>query len=150
ALSAKRPLPGTIELHTGVKVTVSGPVNTATNAKRRGGPLRQQGAAHNARSPVQEARAMSVTTSRRGTGRRPPQADDDLERRTGPAAHVGPAVGTPPATRDRVAWRPAIAGASSLGAPLGIGLLHPLFGEVIGGAEVAVALAVIAVALLGS
>jgi len=53
-------------------------------------------------------------------------------------------------TRERVPWRPAIAGATSLGAPVGIGLLHPLFGEVIGGAEGVVALTVIAVALFGS
>jgi hypothetical protein len=62
----------------------------------------------------------------------------------------GFAVAAPPAARERVPWRPAIAGAASLGAPVGIGLLHPLFGEIIGSVEGTVALTIITVALFGS
>jgi hypothetical protein len=49
-----------------------------------------------------------------------------------------------------VPWRPAVTGAASLGIPLGIGMLHPLLGEVIAITETAVVLTVIAVALFGS
>lgn len=65
-------------------------------------------------------------------------------------ADAHPSSGPPPG-RPRPGWRaPGIAGTASLGAPAGIGLLHPLFGEIIGGAEGGVALTVIAVALFGS
>jgi hypothetical protein len=49
-----------------------------------------------------------------------------------------------------VPWRPAVSGATSLGTPLVIGMLHPLLGEVIAITEIVVALSVIAVALFGS
>jgi hypothetical protein len=42
-----------------------------------------------------------------------------------------------------------VAGAASLGTPVGIWLLHPLPGEVIAGIEIVVVLTVIAVALFG-
>ncbi len=52
--------------------------------------------------------------------------------------------------RERVPWRPAVTGVVSLGTPVGIGMLHPLLGEVIAITEIVVALTVIAVALFGS
>jgi len=52
--------------------------------------------------------------------------------------------------RERVPWRPAIAGVATLGTPVGIGALHPMLGEVIAGGEGVVALTIIAVALFGS
>ena len=52
--------------------------------------------------------------------------------------------------RERVPWRPAVTGAASLGSAVGIGVLHPLLGEVIAITEIAVVLTVIAVALFGS
>jgi hypothetical protein len=73
----------------------------------------------------------------------PPGRDDSGEPVSPPAAASLP-------TRERVPWRPTVAGAASLGAPVGIGLLHPLFGEIMGGAEGVVALTVIAIALFGS
>jgi hypothetical protein len=59
-------------------------------------------------------------------------------------------AGASPSVRERVPWRPAVTGATSLGTPLGIGMLHPLLGEVIAIAEIVVVLTVIAVALFGS
>ena len=62
---------------------------------------------------------------------------------------AGQPASTTPA-RERVPWRPAVASAASLGTPVGIGMLHPLLGEVIAITEIVVALTVIAVALFGS
>jgi hypothetical protein len=58
-------------------------------------------------------------------------------------------AGQPPApvslpAHERVPWRPAVAGAASLGTPVGIGMLNPLLGEVIVITELVVALTVIA------
>lgn len=50
----------------------------------------------------------------------------------------------------RVPWRPVGAAAASLGAPVGIGMLHPMLGEVIAIIEVVVVLTIIATALFGS
>jgi hypothetical protein len=52
--------------------------------------------------------------------------------------------------RERVPWRSAGAGAASLGTPVGIGMLHPMLGEVIAIIEIVVALTIIATALFGS
>jgi len=52
--------------------------------------------------------------------------------------------------RERVPWRPAVTSVASLGSAVGIGVLHPLLGEVIAITEIAVVLTVIAVALFGS
>jgi len=49
-----------------------------------------------------------------------------------------------------VPWRPAVTSVASLGSAVGIGVLHPLLGEVIAITEIVVALTVIAVALFGS
>jgi hypothetical protein len=49
-----------------------------------------------------------------------------------------------------VPWRSAFVGAASLGTPAGMGMLHPLLGEVIAVIEIVVVLTVIAVALFGS
>ena len=62
---------------------------------------------------------------------------------------AGQPASTTPA-RERVPWRPAVASAASLGTPVGIGMLHPLLGEVIAITEIVVAFTVIAVALFGS
>jgi hypothetical protein len=67
----------------------------------------------------------------------------------------GPALPPPgpfpaPPDRGRALWRPVVAGAASLGAPVGIGALHPVLGEVIAIVELAVGLTVIAAALFGS
>lgn len=61
-----------------------------------------------------------------------------------------PAGQPDPSLRGRASWRPAVTGAVSLGTPVGIGMLHPLLGEVIAITEIVVALTVIAVALFGS
>jgi hypothetical protein len=50
----------------------------------------------------------------------------------------------------RVPWRPVGAATASLGAPVGIGMLHPMLGEVIAVIEVVVVLTIIATALFGS
>lgn len=55
-----------------------------------------------------------------------------------------------PVVRERMPWRSAVAGAASLGTPVGIGLINPLLGETIFGIEIVAALTVIAVALFGS
>ena len=60
-----------------------------------------------------------------------------------------PATASLPA-RERVPWRPAITGAASLGSAVGIGMLHPLLGEIIAITESVIVLTVIAVALFGS
>jgi hypothetical protein len=60
-----------------------------------------------------------------------------------------PATASPPA-RERVPWRPAATGAASLGSAVGIGMLHPLLGEVIAITEIVIVLTVTAVALFGS
>jgi hypothetical protein len=73
----------------------------------------------------------------------PPGRDDSGEPVSSPAAASLSA-------RERVPWRPAVAGAASLATPVGIGMLDPLLGEVIAITEIAVALTVIAVALFGS
>jgi hypothetical protein len=54
------------------------------------------------------------------------------------------------AVGERMPWRPLVASATSLGIPVGIGVIHPLLGEVIFSIEIAVALTVITVALFGS
>ncbi len=47
-------------------------------------------------------------------------------------------------------WRPPGAAATSLGPPIGIGMLHPMLGEVIAIIEVVVVLTVITTALFAS
>jgi hypothetical protein len=73
----------------------------------------------------------------------PPGRDDSGEPVSSPVAASLP-------TRERVPWRPAVTGAASLGSAVGIGVFHPLLGEVIAITEIVVALTVIAVALFGS
>jgi hypothetical protein len=67
-----------------------------------------------------------------------PSADAD-----GPA----PAL---PAVRDRVPWLSAGTGIASLVTPVGVGVLHPVLGEVVAIIEVVVALTIIGTALFGS
>jgi hypothetical protein len=55
-----------------------------------------------------------------------------------------------PAMRDRVPWRSAGTGVASLVTPVGIGMLHPVLGEVLAVIEVVVALTIIGTALFGS
>lgn len=55
-----------------------------------------------------------------------------------------------PAVRDRVPWRSAGARVASLGTPVGIGVLHPVLGEVLAIIEVVVVLTIIGTALFGS
>jgi hypothetical protein len=50
----------------------------------------------------------------------------------------------------RMPWRPVSAFAASLGASAGVGLFHPVLGEVIAAIEIAMVLAIIATALFGS
>ncbi len=49
-----------------------------------------------------------------------------------------------------VPWRPVSTTVASLGAPVGIGVLHPMLGEAIAVIEVVVVLTIIATALFGS
>jgi hypothetical protein len=51
------------------------------------------------------------------------------------------------ATPGRIPWRPVGTGLISVGAPLGVALLHPLLGEVIAIIELAVMLTVLGTAL---
>jgi len=55
-----------------------------------------------------------------------------------------------PAMRDRVPWRSAGTGVASLVTPVGIGVLHPVLGEVLAVIEVVVVLTIIGTALFGS
>jgi hypothetical protein len=64
--------------------------------------------------------------------------------------HVEHAVGKPTVARDRMPWRPVGAGATTVGTPVVLGMLHPLLGEAIAGIEVVVVLTIIATALFGS
>jgi len=73
----------------------------------------------------------------------PPGRDGSGEPASSPFAAPLPA-------RERVPWRPAVTGAASLGTAVGIGMLHPLLGEIIAITEIVVTLTVIAVALFGS
>jgi hypothetical protein len=50
----------------------------------------------------------------------------------------------------RVPWRPASAATASLAALVGIGMLHPMLGEVMAVVEVVAVLTIIATALFGS
>jgi hypothetical protein len=56
----------------------------------------------------------------------------------------------PPDVPQRMPWRSAVAGAVSLGTPMGTGLLNRLLGETIFGLEIVMALTVISVAMFGS
>jgi hypothetical protein len=49
-----------------------------------------------------------------------------------------------------MSWRTLGVGITSLGTPLGIGILHPVLGEVIAAIEVVVVLTIIGTALFGS
>jgi hypothetical protein len=67
----------------------------------------------------------------------------------------GPALPSPdpspvPPGRGRTPWRPAVVGATALGTPAAVSILHPVLGEAIPIIEVAGMLTVIAVALFGS
>lgn len=55
-----------------------------------------------------------------------------------------------PAMPRRTPWRTVGAGIVSLGAPVGIGVLHPLLGELIATVDVVVVLTIIGTALFGS
>jgi len=55
-----------------------------------------------------------------------------------------------PARREHGPWKTAGVGIVSLGTPAGIGMLHPVFGEIIVAVEAAVGLAIILTALFGS
>ena len=52
--------------------------------------------------------------------------------------------------RERAPWRTVGAGIASLGTPVGIGVLHPVLGELIATIEVVVVLTIIGTALFGS
>lgn len=56
----------------------------------------------------------------------------------------------PSPRRERVPWRSVGAGATALGTPVGIGVLHPVLGEAIAIIEMVVVLAIIGTALFGS
>ncbi len=62
----------------------------------------------------------------------------------------GQAGSAPSARRDRLSWRSVGIGGASLATPVGIGVLHPVLGEVIAIIEVVVVLTVIGTALFGS
>ena len=64
--------------------------------------------------------------------------------------HARQAGPEPPGTSRRLSLRTAGIGLTSLGAPAGIGIAHPLFGEVIAAIEVTVILTIIGTALFGS
>jgi hypothetical protein len=65
----------------------------------------------------------------------------DGQATTGKATHV---------VREQVPWRSAAASVTALGVPAGIGVLHPMLGEIVAGIELVVALTIIGTALFGS
>lgn len=67
-----------------------------------------------------------------------------------PSPDAGGPDAASPAMRDRVPWRSAGTGVASLVTPVGIGVLHPVLGEVLAVIEVVVALTIIGTALFGS
>ena len=62
----------------------------------------------------------------------------------------GQADSRPPTIRERTPRRPMSAGIASLGIPVGIGVLHPVLGEVLTVIEILVALTIIGTALFGN
>jgi hypothetical protein len=62
-------------------------------------------------------------------------------------APTDPTCSVPP---QRAAWRAAGIGITSLGFPIGVGVVHPLFGEFIAVMELALMITVICTALFGS
>jgi len=52
--------------------------------------------------------------------------------------------------RERVPWGPVAASVTALGTPAGIGVLHPMLGEIVAIIELVVALTIIGTALFGS
>jgi hypothetical protein len=52
--------------------------------------------------------------------------------------------------RERGPWRPVAASVTALGTPTGIGVLHPILGEIVAIIELVVALTIIGTALFGS
>jgi hypothetical protein len=52
--------------------------------------------------------------------------------------------------RERGSWRPVAASVTALGTPAGIGVLHPMLGEIVAIIELVVALTIIGTALFGS
>lgn len=62
----------------------------------------------------------------------------------------GQASSTPPTRRERAPWRSVGAEITTLGTPVGIGVLHPMLGEAIAVVEVVVVLAIIGTVLFGS
>jgi hypothetical protein len=56
----------------------------------------------------------------------------------------------PKALRERALWRPTGVGVTSLGAPIGIGMLHPGLGEVLSVIEIVAVLTIIGTALFGN
>ena len=63
---------------------------------------------------------------------------------------TGSTVGAALATRGRVPWRSVGAGATTLGTPVALGVLHPMLGEAIAVVEIVVVLTIIVTALFGS
>ena len=52
--------------------------------------------------------------------------------------------------RERVPWRSVAASVTALGTPAGIGVLHPMLGDIVAIIELVVALTIIGTALFGS
>jgi hypothetical protein len=71
-------------------------------------------------------------------------------RRPSPHDGDGQANSTTPAIRECGPWRTVSASVASLGTAMGIGVLHPMLGEVIAVIEVVVVVAIIGTALFGS
>jgi hypothetical protein len=67
-----------------------------------------------------------------------------------PEARSKQAPSAPPEIPERVPWRAIGAGMASLGTPAGIGMLHPMLGELIATIEVVVVFTIIGTALFGS
>ena len=55
-----------------------------------------------------------------------------------------------PMVREQVPWRSVAASVTALGTPAGIGVLHPMLGEIVAIIELVVALTIIGTALFGS
>lgn len=55
-----------------------------------------------------------------------------------------------PMARERVPWRSVAASVTALGTPVGIGVLHPMLGEIVAIIELVMVLTIIGTALFGS
>jgi hypothetical protein len=114
-------------------------------ASALGNPRRSRPELGTGADPRRGARACLATVSRSPTGPlTSPSLSDIHPIRQADAGSAGDQAGSlPPRIRERTPWRPMGADVVSFGIPVGIGVLHPVLGEVIAVIAVAIMLTVI-------